>query len=103
MCDFRVKFKESLCPYNKTINYLVALERIMTETLIAIGNGNFGYTRKPRVGHVFLELPYRLFLFQGSYMSSPPFLFCYALGVQPVKREEDWGRSLLGCVAIRCA
>ena len=33
----------------------------------------------------------------------PLFLYCYAWGVQPAKREEDWGRGLLGCVAIRCA
>ena len=41
--------------------------------------------------------------FKVFYTSSPPFLYCYAWGVQPAKREEDWGRGLLGCVATRCA
>ena len=34
---------------------------------------------------------YRPFPFQGFYMSSPPFLYCYVWGVQPAKREEGWG------------
>ena len=44
-----------------------------------------------------------LFPLQGFYTSSPPFIYRHARGVQPAKREEDWGRGLLGCVAIRCA
>ena len=45
---------------------------------------------------------YRPFPFQVVFMSSPPFLNCYAWGVQPAKHEEDWGRGLLGCATIHC-
>ena len=48
--------------------------------------------RAATMEYIYTPLP-----LQSVYTSSPPFLYCYAWGVQPAKREEDLGRGLLGC------
>ena len=74
-----------------------------TGTFISVGNlQSVEVGEELTASYVWLNRP---FPFQRFYTSSPPYLYRYAWGVQPAKREEDWGRGLLGfvVVAIRCA
>ena len=76
-------------------------------------NGMRAQLTENQVDYAETEVFFSLFLLENLWafrthfknvtrVGSPLLLYRYAWGVQPERREEDWGRGLLGSVAIRC-